>query len=62
MRSNRSGPRNTQVAKVNGTRTFFVALNNTKPPFNDARVRRAANHALNKKLIIDRVLRGPRGR
>ncbi len=46
----------THVAKVNGTRTFFVALNNTKPPFDNVLVRRAANHALDKKLIIERIL------
>jgi peptide/nickel transport system substrate-binding protein len=49
---------NTQVMKVNGTRTFFVALNNTKKPFDDVRVRRAANYALNKALIIDKILNG----
>lgn len=49
---------NTKVVAVNGTRTFFVALNNNKPPFNDARVRQAANHALNRKLIIDKLLAG----
>lgn len=48
----------TEVMTVNGTRSFFVALNNTKPPFDDARVRQAANHALNKQLIIDRILNG----
>ena len=49
---------NTKVASVNGTRTFFVSLNNTKPPFNDVRVRQAANYALNRQVIIDRILRG----
>ncbi|MBN8892787.1 MAG: peptide ABC transporter substrate-binding protein [Rhodospirillales bacterium 70-18] len=49
---------NTRVAAVNGTRTFFVALNNNRPPFNDVRVRQAANHALNRKLIIDKLLNG----
>jgi peptide/nickel transport system substrate-binding protein len=49
---------NTKVMKVNGTRTFFVALNNTKKPFNDPRVRQAANMAVNKALIIDKVLLG----
>jgi peptide/nickel transport system substrate-binding protein len=48
----------TRVAKVNGTRTFFVAFNLAKPPFNDVRVRRALNHAVNRALIIDRVLLG----
>jgi peptide/nickel transport system substrate-binding protein len=49
---------NTRVAAVNGTRTFFVSLNNTRPPFNDARVRQAANHALDRQVIIERILRG----
>jgi peptide/nickel transport system substrate-binding protein len=48
----------TQVMKVNGTRTFFVAFNLAKAPFTDVRVRRALNHAVDKKLIIDRVLSG----
>jgi peptide/nickel transport system substrate-binding protein len=48
----------TRVATVNGTRSFFMALNNTRPPFNDLRVRRAANHAIDRKLIIDRILAG----
>ena len=41
---------------VNGTRTFFVALNNSRKPFDDIRVRQAANHALNRQLIIDKLL------
>ena len=49
---------NTKVMAVNGTRTFFVALNNTRKPFDDVRVRRAANHALNRQLIIDKLLNG----
>ena len=50
--------RNTKVMAVNGTRTFFVALNTTRKPFDDVRVRRAANHALNRQLIIDKLLNG----
>ncbi|WP_188964986.1 ABC transporter substrate-binding protein [Neoroseomonas lacus] len=50
--------RNAQVMKVNGTRTFFVSLNNAKAPFNDVRVRRALNHALDKAAIISRILAG----
>jgi peptide/nickel transport system substrate-binding protein len=49
---------NTKVLPVNGTRTWYIAMNNNKKPFDDVRVRRAANHALNKKLIIDKVLNG----
>lgn len=48
----------TQVLRTNGTRSFFIDLNNRKPPFNDARVRQAANHAVNRQLIIDRILNG----
>lgn len=50
--------RNAQVAKVNGTRTFFVALNTAKAPYSDIRVRRALNHALDKNAIIQRILAG----
>jgi peptide/nickel transport system substrate-binding protein len=45
-----------RIVKVNGTRTFFVSLNNTKPPFDNPLVRKAANHALDKKLLIERIL------
>ena len=47
-----------KVLPVNGTRTWYIALNNDKKPFDDVRVRRAANHAINKKLVIDKVLNG----
>lgn len=49
---------NTEVMTVRGTRTYFVALNNTKAPFDNPLVRKAANHALDKKLIIDKILSG----
>ncbi len=48
--------RTAQVMKVNGTRTFFVSLNLAKKPFDDVRVRRALNHALDKAAIISRIL------
>ncbi|KAB2875905.1 MAG: ABC transporter substrate-binding protein [Bauldia sp.] len=48
----------TRVMAVNGTRTFFVAINNTKKPFDDLRVRQAFNHAVDKGLIIDKILAG----
>lgn len=47
-----------KVMRANGTRTFFVALNTAKKPFDDPRVRKALNHAIDRKLIIDRVLSG----
>ncbi|HEV7267661.1 MAG TPA: ABC transporter substrate-binding protein [Falsiroseomonas sp.] len=48
--------RNAQVMKVNGTRTFFVSLNLATNPFDDVRVRRALNHALDNDVIISRIL------
>jgi peptide/nickel transport system substrate-binding protein len=47
-----------RVAAVNSTRSIFVSLNTTRPPFNDARVRQAANHAIDKRLIIERLFGG----
>lgn len=47
-----------KVMRANGTRTFFVALNTAKKPFDDPRVRKALNHAVDRKLIIERVLNG----
>ena len=48
----------TKVLKTLGTRSFFIILNNTKAPFNDVRVRKAANLAVNKKLIITKLING----
>jgi len=48
----------TAVMTVNGTRTFFLSINNAKPPFNDVRVRRALNQAVDRKLIVARLLNG----
>jgi peptide/nickel transport system substrate-binding protein len=57
MRQVEANP-DTEVKLVNGTRTFFIALDNGGKPFNDPRVRQAANHALDKQLVIDRILEG----
>jgi peptide/nickel transport system substrate-binding protein len=38
--------------------SFFIALNNQKAPFNDVRVRQAVAHALDRQLIVDRILDG----
>ena len=48
----------TKVLKTNGTRSFFIDFNTKKPPFDDVRVRQAANHAVDRQLIIDRILNG----
>lgn len=36
----------------------ILALNNSRPPFNDIRVRRAINHALDRKAIIEGAMYG----
>jgi peptide/nickel transport system substrate-binding protein len=46
----------TIVMKANGTRTFFVAINNAKSPFTDVRVRQALNRAVDRRLIVSRLL------
>ena len=48
----------TKVLAVNGTRSFFIAMNNEGEIFDDVRVRQAAAHAIDKDLIIDRILGG----
>ena len=47
---------NSSIMTVNGTRSYFLPLNNTKPPFNDVRVRKALCHAINVDLIIEKIL------
>ncbi len=49
---------NTDVVSANGTRSYFIALNNQSGPFKDKRVRQAVSHAIDKKLIIDRIMGG----
>ena len=46
----------TQVMAVNGTRSTYLALNNQQAPFNDVRVRQAVAHALDRQLIVDKIL------
>jgi len=41
-----------------GPHVWWVALNMTKAPFNDVRVRRAANYAVNKVAIVNDILKG----
>ncbi|NNU79868.1 ABC transporter substrate-binding protein [Halovulum dunhuangense] len=49
---------NTDVLTVNGTRSFFIAMNMQGELFDDPLVRQAAAHAIDKDLIIDRILGG----
>ena len=49
---------NADVMTVNGTRSFFIALNNKGEIFDDVKVRQAVAHAIDRQLIIDRILGG----
>ncbi|MGH2490529.1 MAG: ABC transporter substrate-binding protein [Candidatus Limnocylindria bacterium] len=57
VRELRADP-NVQIKSYDGTRTTWVALNVTKAPLNDARVRRALNHAVNVAEIVAKVYEG----
>lgn len=48
----------TQVMTVNGTRSFFIAMNMEGEHFDDVKVRQAAAMAIDKQLIIDKILGG----
>ncbi|HHW40280.1 MAG TPA: ABC transporter substrate-binding protein [Syntrophomonadaceae bacterium] len=47
-----------QVQKQAGMHTWYLVMNCSKPPFNDVRVRQAVNYAINKKAIVDNILKG----
>jgi len=47
--------RNAQVMKVRGTRSFFVSLNNTKPPFDNINARKCFAHAFNYMGFINDI-------
>ncbi|MCB9945865.1 MAG: ABC transporter substrate-binding protein [Geminicoccaceae bacterium] len=49
---------NAKVMTVNGTRSFYIALNMEKPPFDNVKVREALAHAIDKQLVIDKILNG----
>ena len=47
-----------QILAVEGTRAYQIELNNKNPPFNDIRVRKAINYAINWDEIISNVYNG----
>jgi peptide/nickel transport system substrate-binding protein len=49
---------NTKVMSVRGTRSVFIAMNLQVAPLSDLRVRQALAAAIDKKLLIDRILGG----
>ncbi len=44
--------------RVAGNNVGYLAMNTQKPPFNDVRVRRAVNYAINKTAIVKLVYQG----
>lgn len=46
------------VMTVNGTRSFFIAMNNEGEIFDDVKVRQAVAHAIDKDLVIQAILGG----
>ncbi|MGE5594234.1 MAG: ABC transporter substrate-binding protein [Betaproteobacteria bacterium] len=50
--------KNVQVKSVEGTRVYCVELNCAKPPFDDVRVRRAMNYAVNWDRILETIYGG----
>lgn len=49
---------NVNVQFADGTRSYQIELNNKKPPFDDVRVRKALNYAIDWDLILDNIYRG----
>ncbi|MDE3078772.1 MAG: ABC transporter substrate-binding protein [Paracoccaceae bacterium] len=49
---------NAKAVFVNGTRSYFIAMNLTEKPFTDIRVREAIAHAIDKPLVINKILGG----
>jgi peptide/nickel transport system substrate-binding protein/oligopeptide transport system substrate-binding protein len=50
-----------RLVSAPGLRLFYVAINTTRGPLRDARVRQALNHAVDARTVLDRLLAG-RGR
>ena len=50
--------RDVRVDRTSSLRTIYIAFNNQRKPFTDARVRQAFNYAINKKAIVQTILGG----
>ncbi len=46
------------VVPATSLRTIYIGLNHTKEPFDDARVRRALNYAVDNRAIVEQVMQG----
>ena len=58
MVSQLESDQNVQVKRCIGTTVHFIAMNTTKEPFDDVKVRRAMNHAVDMEKIVEAILGG----
>ena len=47
-----------EVVRESSVRTIYIGFNNEKEPFDDARIRRALNYAVDKQAIVDGLFEG----
>jgi len=52
------GDRSLTLDSKTGLNLVYLALNNARPPFDDARVRRAITRALDRRALVDAILGG----
>lgn len=52
------GNKNLKIITKNSNSLTYLGMNNKKAPYNDIRVRRAINYAIDKEAIINTVIRG----
>jgi peptide/nickel transport system substrate-binding protein len=52
------GDPNIEVVRESSVRTIYIGFNNLMEPFNDVRVRRALNYAVNKEEIVNGLFEG----
>lgn len=50
--------RRTRVLSCPGTKSFYVGMNCTRPPFDDLRLRQAMNYAVDMQSIVESILEG----
>lgn len=50
--------REVRIDRTSSLRTIYIAFNNQRRPFTDARVRQAFNYAVNKRAIVQTILGG----